>query len=160
MPQAIEAGTILITRWPPLVDLESELYAGPWATVKDLDVFALDRRIRAAGWNFFFIASDVKAMFLGSAQVKKIQSAMSRILGKVTEQHYNSLEVTGIITKHFLRIPYTVVSVHPRHLQQNCYLDSAEARRLSMSGQNSMSPSRILFHSSGENGASLPAVGD
>jgi len=43
--------------------------------VKALDGFALDRKIRAAGWNFFFIASEVKVMFLGSLGAKKIQHA-------------------------------------------------------------------------------------
>jgi len=62
---------------------------------------------------------------------KKIQNALKRILGKVKQQHFNSLEVTGIVAKRFLGVPYAVVSAHSRHVQQSCYLASAEARRRS-----------------------------
>ena len=131
MPQEVQVGTILMSQWPPLFGLESEFYSGRWSVVKALDGFALDRKIRAAGWNFFFIASEVKVMFLGSLGAKKIQHALHRILGKVSRQHFNGLEVTGIVAKRFLGLPYAVVSAHSRHVQQSCYLDDAEARQSS-----------------------------
>jgi hypothetical protein len=99
--------------------------------VKALDGFALDRRIRAAGWNFFFIASEMKVICFGALGAKKIQHALNRILGKVSQQHFNSLEVTGIVAKRFLGLPYAIVSAHSRHVQQSCYLDRAEVRRSS-----------------------------
>jgi hypothetical protein len=135
MPQEVQVGTILMSEWPPLLGLglasevlESEPYSEQWSVVKALDGFALDRKIRAAGWNFFFIASEVKVMFLGSLGAKKIRHALHRILGKVSRHHFNGLEVTGIVAKRFLGLPYTVVSAHSRHVQQSCYLDGAEAR--------------------------------
>jgi hypothetical protein len=78
----------------------------------------------------------------------------------VVAQHYNAVEVTGIVTKTFLGLPYSIISAHPRHVQKNCYLDNAEARRLLMSGQNFMLPSRILRQTSREKGASFPSVAD
>ena len=120
-----------MSEWPPLLGLESESYSGGWSVVKALDGFAVDRKIRAAGWNFFFIASEVKVMFLGSHGAKKIQHAVHRILGKVSRHHFNGLEVTGIVAKRFLGLPYTVVSAHSRHVQQSCYLDRAEVRQSS-----------------------------
>src|SRR6202165_4799217 len=140
MPQEVRVGTILMSQWPPFLGLglglpsealESEPYSGQWSVVKGLDGFALDRKIRAAGWNFFFIASEVKVMFLGSLGAKKIQHALHRILGKVSRQHFNGLEVTGIVAKRFLGLPYTIVSAHSRHVQQSCYLDGAEVRQSS-----------------------------
>lgn len=160
MPPQIEAGTILLSERPQLLGLESEPYTGPWSVVKGLDSFALDRKIRSAGWNLFFIASRLKTMFVGAPGPKKIERAVNRILGEVTKQHYNGLEVTGIVTKHFLGLPYAVVSAHPRHLQQNCYLDGAEARQLLTSDQNFMVPDRILPQTSREKGVSLPSVAD
>jgi hypothetical protein len=91
---------------------------------KVLDSFYSDRKIRAAGWNFFFIAAEVKVMFFGALGAKKIQNAL-RILEKVRPQHFNDLEVTGIVAKRFLGVPYTVVSAHSRHVQQSCLLDGA-----------------------------------
>ena len=131
MPQEVQVGTILMSQWPPLFGLESESYSGHWSVVKALDGFALDRKIRAAGWNFFFIAEEVKVMFLGSLGAKKIQRALNRILGKVSRHHFNGLEITGIVAKRFLGLPYAIVSAHSRHVQQSCYLDPAEVRQSS-----------------------------
>ena len=92
-----------------------------------LDGFALDRKIHAAGWNFFFMAAEVKVMFFGSVGAAKIQNALKRILGKVKQQHFNGLEVTEIVARRFLGVPYVTVSAHSRHMQQSCYLDSARS---------------------------------
>jgi hypothetical protein len=131
VPPEVQVGTVLMSEWPQLLGLESEPYSGQWSVVKALDGFALDRKIRAAGWNFFFIAAEVKVMFFGALGAKKMQHALHRILGKVSEQHFNGLEVTGIVAKRFLGLPYAIVSAHSRHVQQSCYLDGAEARRSS-----------------------------
>jgi hypothetical protein len=160
MPKEVQAGTILMSQWPVPFDFESEPYSGQWSVVEGLDSIALDRKIRAAGANFFFIASQVKAMFLGAPRAEKIKNALTRILGKVSEQHYNSVEVTGIVSKHFWGLPYVVISAHPRHLQPTCYLDGAEARRSLAAGQNCKSPSRTLRQISRENGAAIPSVAD
>ena len=131
MPHAVQVGTILMSEWPQLLGVESEPYSKNWTLVKALDGCALDRKIRAAGWNFFFIASQVKSISIGAPGTKKITQALHRILNKVSQQHFNGLEVTGIVAKRFLGLPYTVVSAHSRHVQQDCYLEGAEARRLS-----------------------------
>ena len=134
MPLDTKVGAILIEDWPmatQFLGLESEPYSEKWSLVKVLDGFALDRKIHAAGWNFFFMATQVKAMFFGALAAKKIQNALKRILGKVKRQHFNALEVTEIVAKRFLGVPYSIVSAHSRHVQQSCYLDSTEARRTS-----------------------------
>jgi hypothetical protein len=131
MPQEVHVGTILISQWPQIFGLESEPYSGNWSTVKILDGSALDRKIRAARWNFFFIASEVKAIFIGAPRAKKVGQALTRILAKVSHLHFNGLEVTGIVAKSFLGLPYTVVSAHSRHVQDNCYLEGAALRRSS-----------------------------
>ena len=133
MPPAVQVGAILIKESPlkHLLGLESEPYSGNWNLVKVLDGFALDRKIRASGWNFFLMAAEEKVMFFGAPGAEKIQDALKRILGKVRHQHFNSLEVTGIVARRFLGVPYAIVSAHARHAQQSCYLDSAEARRTS-----------------------------
>jgi hypothetical protein len=134
MPLDTKVGAILIEDWPmatQFLGLESEPYSEKWSLVKVLDGFALDRKIHAAGWNFFFMATQVKAMFFGALAAKKIQNALKRILGKVKRQHFNALEVTEIVAKRFLGVPYSIVSAHSRHVQQSCYLHNTEARRTS-----------------------------
>jgi hypothetical protein len=131
MPPTVQVGTILMKEWPgmtQLLGLESEPCSGSWSVVKALDGFALDRKIHAAGWNFFYMAAEVKVMFFGAVGAAKMQDAVRRILGKVKQLNFNGLQVTGIVAKHFLGVPYVTVSAHSRHVQQSCYLDGAETR--------------------------------
>ena len=114
-----------------LLGLKSEPCSGSWSVVKALDGFSLDRKIHAAGWNFFFMATEVKVIFFGALAAKKIQHALERILAKVKQQHFNGLEVTGIVAGRFLGVPYVTVSAHSRHVQQSCYLDGVEVRHMS-----------------------------
>jgi hypothetical protein len=132
MPPTVQVGSILMKEWPgsaQLLELESEPCCGDWSLLKALDAWSLDRKIHAAGWNFFFMAAEVKVMFLGSIGAVKIQNALRRILEKVKPQQFNGLEVTQIVARRFLGIPYVTISAHSRHMQQSCYLDSALARQ-------------------------------
>lgn len=132
MPLTIQVGTVLMKEWPgmpQLIGFETEPGFGEWSVVKVPDAFTLDRKIHAAGWNFFFMAAEVKAMFFGSFTASKVRSALKRIATKVNRQNFNSLEITAIVARHFLGIPYVSVSAHSRHLQQSCYLESTEKRR-------------------------------
>ena len=137
MVPTVHVGTILVKAWPErlqLVGFETEPGLGEWSMVKTPDAFTLDRKIHAAGWNFFFMAAEVKAMFFGSLGAAKVRSALMRILAKVKKQHFNSLEVTAIVARNFLGLPYVVVSAHSRHMQHSCNLDSAEIRQTSQDG--------------------------
>jgi hypothetical protein len=134
MALTVQTGTILMKEWPgmtKLLGLESEPCLAEWNLLKVLDGFALDRKIHAAGWNFFFMATEVKVMFFGSLGAAKIQNALKRILKKVKEQHFNGLEVTEIVSRRFLGVPYVTISAHSRHMQQSCYLDTAKVRQTS-----------------------------
>lgn len=132
MTSTVHVGTILIEERPLIakfLGLESDPCSGKWSVVRGLDGFALDRKIHAAGWNFFFMAAEVKVISLGSSGAAKVLSALKRILAKVKQHHFNGLEVTQVVARRFLGVPYVTVSAHSRHIQQSCYLDSAEARR-------------------------------
>jgi hypothetical protein len=134
MTANIQVGTILITDRPVMsqaLGLQSEPYSNNWLIVDALDGLAMDRKIDAAGWNFFFMAAEVKVMFLGAIGAKRVQNAMQRMLEKVKPLNFNCLEVTAIAAKRFLGVPYTLISAHSRHIQQSCYLDGADGRRIS-----------------------------
>jgi hypothetical protein len=133
MSVTIRAGSILFDDQPLIakqMGFESEPYLGNWGVVNAFDGFALGRKIQASGWNFFFIASEVKVVFFGALSALKIDKAVKRILVKVRHQNYNGLEVTGIVVRHFLGVPYAVVSAHSRHIQQSSTLDSARERMI------------------------------
>jgi len=108
MQQTIQAGTILIEDRPLIADylaIESKPYAANWSVVEGADGFALDRKIHAAGWNFFFFAGEVRAIFFGAADAKNIRGVLKRMLAKVSEQNFNCLEVTAIASKRFVGVP-------------------------------------------------------
>jgi hypothetical protein len=141
MPATFKVGTILLNQADSMKKffaLETAPCWGNWNVVTILDGFALDRKIHAAGWNFLFMAAEIKVMFFGALGPKKIQKALQRILSKVKPQHFNGLEVTGIDARHFLGVPYSVVTAHSRHVQQSCYLDIADVRFKALSAGESV----------------------
>ena len=113
--------------------LDTEPCSGRWTLLKVLDGFDLDRKIHAGGWNFFFMAAEVKVMFFGTLGAAKIQNAVERILQKVKLENFNGLEITEIVAKHFLGVPYVTVAAHSRHMQKSSSLDSPEVRRMAQS---------------------------
>jgi hypothetical protein len=133
MTAIVQVGTILINEESPrmaeVLALKSEPYFEHWSVVKDFDGFTLNDKIHAVRWNFFFLAGEVKVMFFGAIGATKLRGALKRVLRKVTQQNFNSLEVTGIVAKRFLGMDYGTVSAHSRHIQQSCQLDSGESRR-------------------------------
>ncbi len=121
MTPSVQVGTVLVEdslMTAKILGLESEPYSGNWGLIKALDGFAIDRKIRLAGWNFFFMAAEIKVMFFGTLQQEKIKSALQRILVRVKGQNFNSLEVTAIAAKRFWGVPYSTVSAHSRHIQE------------------------------------------
>ena len=130
---SVQVGTILIGEESPrmaeVFALESEPYFEHWSVVKALDSFALDDKIHAARWNFFFLADEVKVIFFGAIGATRVRKALKRILRKVKPQNFNCLEVTGIVAKRFLGVRYATVSAHSRHIQQSSQLDSIESRQ-------------------------------
>jgi hypothetical protein len=136
MAPTIHVGTILIEHRPAMaqaLDLQCEPYAANWGVPNSLDTSALNRKIQATGWNFFFMAAETKVMFLGAIGATKIQSALQRMLEKLRPLNFNCLEVTGIVARQFLGVPYTVISAHSRHIQRSCYLENADERQTSRS---------------------------
>jgi len=134
MTANVQVGTILMESRPVMAQalgLQSAPYSANWGVLTALDGLGIHRNIEAAGWNFFFMAAEVKVMFFGAIGAGRVQNALQRMLVKVKPLNFNCLEVTGIAAKRFLGVPYTVVSAHSRHIQESCYLDDASARRRS-----------------------------
>jgi hypothetical protein len=114
MPAAVHVGSVLVqgrSLITQLLELKTEPYS--------------------ENWNFVYLAAEVKVMFWGVAAEKRIHKAIRKILIKVHPQSFNGLEITAIVSKHFLGMPYTIVSAHSRHVQQSSSLSSAEQRSAS-----------------------------
>jgi hypothetical protein len=133
MTPLVQVGTVLIGEESPrmaeVLALQSEPYFGNWSVLKVLDSFTLDRKIHAARWNFLFMADEIKSSFFGAIGEAKIKEALRQIAQKVSYQNFNCLEVTAIVAKRFLGVPYATVSAHSRHIQQSYRLDALETRQ-------------------------------
>ena len=87
MSNNIQVGTILMKDWPlmtQLLGLESEPCSGNWSRLKSLDGFALDRKIKAAGWNFFFMAAEIKVMFFGALTRTLCSESWEKCRGRIS----------------------------------------------------------------------------
>jgi hypothetical protein len=127
MTDAITAGSILIqegTQLPNSRPLQRESPSSGWAAVKD-SRSAFEKEVREAGWTFFFMAGEIKATVFGFDRQKTLRAALKRLIKNVKSQNCNSIEITQVTGKSFLKLPYVRVSAHPRHLQKGLIFDQA-----------------------------------
>ena len=125
MADEIKTGTILIdegTLLPKSVQFERKTFSNRWTSVKNVDGYGIDRKIRDAGWHFFFMAGEIKAIAFGSDVQKTLPRAIERLLANLKSERFNCLEITQVALKHFLGLPYVRVSAHSRHIQESMFL--------------------------------------
>ncbi len=129
MAEKITTGTILIKEGTPLPEclrLESEPYLKGWRLVENLDSRGLDRKIREAGWTFFFMAGDANATAVGSDLERTTRRAIKKVVASMELDGFNCLEIAQVAVKRFLGLPYVTVSAHPRHIQESIFLFHAK----------------------------------
>ena len=129
MSDTNSAGTILIkedTCLPANLSIESETFLPRWRVVKSVDRSALARNIEGVNWNFFYLAGEIRATVLGRNQPRTLRRAVKCVLAKQEGQKFNSLEITKVVSKRFLGIPFMRVTAHSRHIQQGIGLVPAK----------------------------------
>jgi len=120
MTDPITAGNILVqegTNLPKSLLLQSESNSNGWAAVKDARS-TFEKAVQEAGWTFFFMAGEIKANVFGFDRQKARRAALNRLIADAKSQHCNSIEITRVVDKSFLSVPYVSISAHPRHLQK------------------------------------------
>jgi hypothetical protein len=121
-------GTILIrkgTLLPPGLILESEVFLPGWNAVRKLDGYALGRKLHQLNWNFFYLAGEIRMTVVGRSGDGAVRKAVERILSGPKGRKYDSLEITRVVAKRFLGVPYVKVFAHSRHIQEGLYLAPA-----------------------------------
>src|SRR6266568_6650161 len=121
--------TIFIKEDTPLpanLPIESGAFLPGWRVVKNLDRSTLARNIEGANWSFFYLAGEMRATVLGRDRSGTVRRAVRRVLAKQKGQKFNSLEITNVISKRFLGIPFINITAHSRHIQQGIGLVSAK----------------------------------
>ncbi|MBZ5619912.1 MAG: hypothetical protein LAQ69_14505 [Acidobacteriia bacterium] len=120
MTDTIKAGSILVEEGihlPKFFLLQSESNLIGWAALKDT-LSTFEKTIQEAGWTFFFMAGEIKATVFGFNKQNALRAALKRLITDAKSQHCNSIEITQVEDRSFLRVPYVSVSAHPRHLQK------------------------------------------
>jgi hypothetical protein len=118
----IKQGTLL----PLGLIIETEDFLPGWDVVKNLDRGGLTRKIEKARWNFFYLASPIKATVIGRDRPAAFRWAVKRVLARREGQDLNSLEITGIISRRFLVIPLFSITAYSRHIPEGISLIPAE----------------------------------
>lgn len=119
------SGTIFIrekTHLPAGLSIESEAFLPGWRAVRNLDGYELSRKIEQAKWSFFYLAGEVRTVVFGREREEAKRRAVKRILGRLKGTRFNSLEITEVVAKRFLGIPFLRVAAHSRHLQESLYM--------------------------------------
>jgi hypothetical protein len=135
MPDTHRTWAILIREDTPLpvnLSIESEAFLPGWRVVKNLDRSTLARNIEDVNWNCFYLAGEIRATVLGRDRLGTLRRAVKCVLAKQEGRKFNSLEITKIVSKRFLGIPFLSVTAHSRHIQQGIGLVPVQDFILSM----------------------------
>ena len=120
----MQTGTFI----PESLRVEAEAYWHAWEVISSADGDLLERDLRKAGWNFFFLAETIQAMVWGYYEGRTVRRAVRRVLANVKLSKFNCLEVTEITQRRFFGIPYVHVSAHSRHIQKSSTMQSLVER--------------------------------
>jgi hypothetical protein len=125
MPDRAKDGIIFIrdgTILPAMLSVTTEAFVPNWRIVTSHDRSALARSIEACNWYFFYLAGNIQATVLGGNTRRVLRKAVKTILIKRGDDKLNSIEITAIVSRHFLGIPFTTFTAHSRQIQQRIAL--------------------------------------
>jgi hypothetical protein len=114
------------TPLPTTLSIETEAFLPGWRVVKNLDRQALTKEVEGANWNFFYLAGEIRATVVGREGLGALRRAVKCVLAKQEGQKFNSLELTKVVSRRFLGIPFISVTAHSRHIQHDICLVPAK----------------------------------
>jgi len=121
------------TPLPPNLSIGSNAFFPGWQIVTSPDRSTFTRSVEAAHWNFFYRANETRATVLGGASLRTLRRAVKKVLAKQEQhQNFNALEITTIVSKRILGIPFLRTVAHLRHIQESSALVPSKAFVLRM----------------------------
>lgn len=121
----MQAGTLI----PRSLGVETEVCSPGWEWITNLDGDNFDRKVRNAGWSFFFLAVKMQVLVWGHCTDKIVRKAVRRVLVRARPTQFNCLEVTELSARRFCGIPYVRLSAHSRHIQESALLPGIAERK-------------------------------
>jgi len=130
MSNEIQAGTVLVQQSAllHLLGTQGENYSDQWCSLGTNESAELDRKLRAAGWNFFFIADELRTIVPPWGGEKTLRAGVKRLLARTRAQQFNCMQLSNIFHERFLGVPFVSVVAHARHIQQGSRMESFEQR--------------------------------
>ena len=64
------------------------------------------------------MAGEIRATVFGFDAQKAMRAAVEQLITKVKSHACNSVEITHVVSKSILKVPYVSVFAHVRHLQK------------------------------------------
>jgi hypothetical protein len=104
-------------RLPSSIVLRDDADSNGWASIEGARP-TFETTVQEAGWTFFFMAGEIKAFAFGFDKEKATRNALRQLIADVKSQHCNSIEITQVVSRTFLKAPYVSVAAHARHLQK------------------------------------------
>jgi hypothetical protein len=124
-PRSITNGTLLIEENTPLP--EASLQAGSgWTRV--VSRVALEKKLSAAGWTFFYMAGTIRAKVFGFDQRSIIEKALKQLTAMASVQKCNCLDIDLVTLQTFCGIPCVTVTGHSRRIQPGSFFESTADR--------------------------------
>jgi hypothetical protein len=145
VPRSIKAGAVMIREGvllPECAHIETLSYSAEWRSIVNDDSFAVDRKLRAAGWQFFFVAGELKVIEPGWG-ASTIRRGINRVLARGGKRNLNGMEITRVDMARFLGIPYVSIRAFSYHIQKQPVLESNAERALA---QNDVDWACKAFH--------------
>jgi hypothetical protein len=115
LPRAVNVGLRRLPRW----------------NFAAADAWWLERRLREAGWHFFFVVPAITTAAFAFDRSRALRKAQQHLIGKVEARNLNALQITEVRIWRFWRLHYARIVAHPRHIRNSPFLRDLDPRRRS-----------------------------
>jgi hypothetical protein len=105
------------------VRLPQEPFCDKWTIVGDMAAFSLDRKIRCAGWHFFWVQVCYSRLGFGRTAKSAIRRALTAALKQVGGS-FNAAELGSLQVATYPGLRVAKITLQVRHIQQGTALDS------------------------------------
>lgn len=93
------------------------------------DAWWLERRLREAGWHFFFVVPAITTTALAFDRSRALHKAQQQLIRKVEARNLNALQITEVRIWRFWRLHHARIVAHPRHIRNGPFLRDLNPRR-------------------------------
>ncbi len=122
--EAITVGSVLLrkgTTLPILLPMDLGRVAD-WDLVRGLAGHAVERKLHAAGWHFFFMVPEIEGFAVGLDPQRTFAKALARTVRAVEARGFNAVEIVATKLRQWLGMYFVKVTAHPRHARHSPFL--------------------------------------